>query len=357
VTNAEFFFEKGHMILVKGGKINMQENLSDIYYNNDNDCLCKTIKVCTRPGATGPTGPTGPQGATGPTGMVGATGPMGPQGLTGPTGPTGLPGATGPQGVTGPTGPQGATGPTGPQGVTGPTGITGPTGPTGLTGATGPTGPTGLAGVTGPTGPQGITGPTGPQGITGPTGPQGETGPTGPIGLSVVGPTGPTGPQGEVGPTGPTGPEGPSFNAAAMVHEETNLAVPSHNVVRYNLMNLSNGITYDKNTGEFTVPSDGQYAAHWWINAKNKNDKAMYEDCSPVALGVELHQFWPNDQLIAHSSTHNKLNCCETGTLSGNAVFNATAGSTFRFVNSSPVDIELVPNDLYSASVSIYKVN
>jgi len=142
-----------------------------------------------------------------------------------------------------------------------------------------------------------------------------------------------------------------------MVHEETNLAVPSHNVVRYNLMNLSNGITYDKNTGEFTVPSDGQYAAHWWINAKNKNDKAMYEDCSPVALGVELHQFWPNDQLIAHSSTHNKLNCCETGTLSGNAVFNATAGSTFRFVNSSPVDIELVPNDLYSASVSIYKVN
>ncbi len=142
-----------------------------------------------------------------------------------------------------------------------------------------------------------------------------------------------------------------------MVHEETNLAVPSHGVLKYNLINHSDGITYDKNTGEFTIPCDGVYAINWWVNARNRDNKALYENSEPVALGIELHQFWPNDLLIAHSSTHNRLNCCETGTISGNAIFNAQAGSTFRFVNSSPVDFELVPNDKYSAAVSINRIN
>lgn len=274
----------------------MQEeyNINGVYINDDKECLCNLIKHCVKPGPTGPTGPTGPEGVTGPTGPEGATGPTGPQGITGPTG------STGPQGLTGPTGP------TGPQGITG------------------PTGPQGIQGLIGPTGPEGATGPTGPQGIT--------------------------------GATGPTGPTGPSFNAAAMIHDETNLAVASNDVVKYNNTNLSNGITYDPNTGELTIPSDGQYQIHWWINARNKN-RMLCDICEPVALGVELYQFWPSNALIAHSSTHNKLNYCETGTLSGNAIFNATAGSTYRFINSSPVDIELVPNDRYSASVTISRIN
>ena len=73
-------------------------------------------------------------------------------------------------------------------------------------------------------------------------------------------------------------------------------------------------------------------------------------------LGVELHQFWPEDILIAHSSTHNKLTCCDTGTINGNAIFEALPGASYRFINTSEVDFKLVPNDLYSASVSITRI-
>ena len=55
-------------------------------------------------------------------------------------------------------------GPRGPRGFRGFPGDTGPIGPTGLNGATGITGPTGPTGLTGATG---ITGPTGPTGATG----------------------------------------------------------------------------------------------------------------------------------------------------------------------------------------------
>lgn len=145
-----------------------------------------------------------------------------------------------------------------------------------------------------------------------------------------------------------------------MVHEETNLMVPSNDVLKFNLTNLSNGITYNPATGEFQLPQDGQYLVHWWINARNRRGFMVYDEsdeCNPVALGVELHKYWPNDELIAHSSTHNRLNCCETGTLTGNAIFNGQAGATYRFINSSPVDFEMVPNDLYAASVTITRIN
>ena len=266
----------------------------------DDDCLCRVIDCLSKKCVTCPTGPTGPQGVTGPTG---------PQGVTGPTGP---------QGATGPTGPQGATGPTGPQGVTG------------------------------PTGPQGATGPTGPQGVTGPTGPQGATGPTGPQGV-----TGPTGPQGATGPTGPAGP-GTELDSYAMAHDETDSTVGVQQPFLFQTTNISNKITYNPNTGDFSIPDAGIYIIHWWINVRNSNKKET--DCEPKALGAELHQFWPNDVLIAHSSTHNKLTCCDTGTINGNAIFEALPGASYRLINTSEVDIKLVPNDLYSASVSITRI-
>ena len=266
----------------------------------DDDCLCRVIDCLSKKCVTCPTGPTGPQGVTGPTGPQGVTGPTGPQGATGPTGP---------QGVTGPTGPQGATGPTGPQGVTG------------------------------PTGPQGATGPTGPQGVTGPTGPQGATGPTGP--------------QGATGPTGPAGP-GTELDSYAMAHDETDSTVGVQQPFLFQTTNISNKITYNPNTGDFSIPDAGIYIIHWWINVRNSNKKET--DCEPKALGAELHQFWPNDVLIAHSSTHNKLTCCDTGTINGNAIFEALPGASYRLINTSEVDIKLVPNDLYSASVSITRI-
>ena len=320
----------------------------DTENNCKNDSLCEVVDCLVDRCKTGPTGPTGPRG---PIGYTGPTGPMGPQGYGGPTGPTGPcctgpTGPTGATGITGPTGPTGATGITGPTGPTGATGITGPTGPTGATGITGPTGPTGATGITGPTGPTGATGITGP---TGPTGATGITGPTGPTGATgITGPTGPT------GATGPTGPAGGNFNSFAMVHDESNSAVPMTESVKFNVPNLLNEITYDATTGEFSIPTAGEYMVHWWINVRNK-DKSGY--CGPRPLGIEFHQVVPFDVKIAHSSTHNEVYPCATGTISGNAIFSAPANSKFKFFNTSGVDIELVANDLYSASVSMNRIN
>ena len=161
--------------------------------------------------------------------------------------------------------------------------------------------------------------------------------------------------EGPTGPTGPTGPAGPSFNAAAMVHDESNLLVASNNPLKLGITNISNGITYDKETGEFTIPEDGQYLIHWWVNVKNKKNSEF--TCEKNTLGIELHQCYPEDILIAHSSTHNKLNFCETGTISGNAIFNGLANHKYRFINTSDVDFELVPNDKYSGSFTITKIN
>ena len=205
------------------------------------------------------------------------------------------------------------------------------------------TGPTGCTGCTGPKGP---TGPTGATGATGATGMQGPTGPTG-----ATGATGATGMQ---GPTGATGPSGGSFNAAAMVHDETNAVVPVNEAIKPTITNLSNGITYDPTTGEFTVPQTGQYLINWWFNARSKNTNT---ECEPVALGIELHQTYPGFNLIAHSSTHNRLSCCDTGTISGNALFAANANDKFRFVNTSNTDFQLIPNDRYSASFSVTRIN
>ena len=239
-------------------------------------------------------------------------------------------------------------GPTGPRGPIGPTGpcCPGPTGPKGPTGATGPQGPTGPTGPTGPQGYMGATGPTGPQGPTGPTGATGLQGPTGP--------TGATGLQGPTGPTGATGPAGSNFNSFAMVHDESNSGIPITEAVKFNVPNLLNEITYDPTTGEFTVPTAGEYMIHWWINVRNKDKSGT---CGPRVLGIEFHQVVPFDVLIAHSSTHNAVYPCATGTISGNAIFSAPANSKFKFFNTSGVDIELVANDLYSASVSMNRIN
>ena len=238
---------------------------------------------------------------------------------------------------------------TGPTGPTGRTGDRGPTGPTGATGMTGPTGPTGATGATGPTGPTGATGATGPTGPTGATGMQGPTGPTGSTGMQ-----GPTGPTGATGATGATGPSGGSFNAAAMVHDENNAVVPINEAIKPSIINLTNGITYDPTSGEFMVPQTGQYLINWWFNVRSKNTNT---ECEPIALGIELHQTTPGFNLIAHSSTHNRLSCCDTGTISGNALFAANANDKFRFVNTSNTDFQLVPNDRYSASFSITRIN
>ena len=220
------------------------------------------------------------------------------------------------------------------KGVTGPTGPTGPTGATGRQGVTGPTGATGSQGITGP------TGATGTQGVTGPTG--------------ATGPQGITGPTGATGATGPAGEDATTFNSYAMIHDETNSTVSHNQPILFQTTNISNKISYNPATGDFTIPEEGIYIIHWWINVRHTD--ADHSTCEPRTLGVELHQFWPSDVLIAHSSTHNKLTCCDTGTISGNAIFAALPGASYRLINTSGIDISLVPNDLYSAAVSITRI-
>ncbi|MCI6107533.1 MAG: complement C1q domain-containing protein [Tenericutes bacterium] len=138
-----------------------------------------------------------------------------------------------------------------------------------------------------------------------------------------------------------------------MVHDETDSTVPNQQPVLFQTANISNKISYNPATGDFSIPEKGIYIIHWWINVRH-TDKNV--SCEPRALGIELHQFWPDDVLIAHSSTHNKLTSCDTGTINGNAIFEALPGASYRFINTSGLDISLVPNDLYSATVSITRI-
>ena len=208
----------------------------------------------------------------------------------------------------------------------------------GPTGPTGPTGPAGDCGCTGPTGPQGKTGDTGATGVSGPTGPMGPTGATGPM-----------------GPTGATGDSGPSFNSFALVYDESDTVIPKKFPVTFNSTNLASTISYNPGTGDFYIPDYGTYIIHWWINVKNHNKDI--NNCEDKALSIEFHRYWPSDELIAHSSTHNRVNCCDSGTINGNAIFTAEPGTSYRFINSSEVDLQLIPNDLYSACVSITRIN
>lgn len=177
-----------------------------------------------------------------------------------------------------------------------------------------------------------------------------ETGPTGPTGPK--GPTGATGPTGPQGATGATGPTGTSFQSYAMVHDLSNSTVPKQNPILFQNTNLSNKISYSPITGDFSILEKGIYIIHWWVNVRNKG-----KDCEDKALSIEFRKFWPNVELIAHSSTHNKVSCCQTGTINGNAIFEATTGGSYRLVNASDVDFDLVPNDLYSGCVSITRIN
>ena len=249
-----------------------------------------------------------------------------------------------------------AVGPTGPIGSTGPTGATGPMGPMGFPGTPGPTGPTGPTGPSsGSTGP---TGPTGPTGATGPTGPTGATGLTGAIGsMGPTGATGPTGPTGAIGPTGPTGPTGPASTlttASLMAHDESTNTVGVGAPLLFTTTNLASNIVYNPANGVFTVTQPGQYLIHWWINVKNCSNYSS-DSVTTAPIIITLNQVTPSALMISSSSSHNSLAQNATATVSGNAVFNATAGSTFRLINSSSISFQLVKNGMYSGSISIIR--
>lgn len=91
---------------------------------------------------------------------------------------------------------------------------------------------------------------------------------------------------------------------------------------------------------------------HWWLNVQNP-DTSVSASASPII--VTLNQITPAALLISSSATHNSLSDRATGQVNGNAVFTATAGSTFRLINASTISMQLVKNGQYSSSVSVIR--
>lgn len=202
-----------------------------------------------------------------------------------------------------------------------------------------------LIGPTGPTGPRGLTGTTG---LMGPQGLAGATGPTGPQGLAGI--TGPTGPQGLAGVTGPTGPAGPIISAALMIHDESANAIEAGSPILFGEINYAKDITYDPDTGVFTIIHPGQYLVQWWLNLRNP-DMALAYPAFPFV--ITLNQLTPTAKVISYSTTYGAFIGGAISQINGNAVFEATAGSTFSFINSSEHVLNLIHVSQYSGCVSV----
>ena len=108
---------------------------------------------------------------------------------------------------------------------------------------------------------RGPTGPTGPQGDAGSTGPQGDIGPTGP-----QGDIGPTGPQGDIGPTGPQGPT-QIFGIQAVMSNRPGEELNDNEAIIFDktISQVGTAISYNEETGEFTLSQNGNYLVDWWI--------------------------------------------------------------------------------------------
>lgn len=174
-----------------------------------------------------------------------------------------------------------------------------------------------------------------------------------------VGPTGPTGPQGiqglvgATGPTGPAGPVTPTIGAALMMHGEQTISIDVGSPLLFNVKDLENDITYDPNTGIFTVAHPGQYMIVWWLNIRNPDITLTYP---PFTIVVTLNQITPAPKIISYSASYSVLVGNAVKQISGNAIFEATAGSTFSFNNASAHVIEIIPSEIYSGCVSVMKV-
>ena len=222
-----------------------------------------------------------------------------------------------------------------PMGPTGPRGLTGPTGATGLQGIQGATGPTGATGL------QGIQGVTGPTGATGLQGIQGVTGPTGATGLQGI--------QGVTGPTGPTGATGSttSFNTYAMASTGADQTYIASAPILFSTPTSINNITY--NSGTFTLPA-GVYLVTWSGVIKNENTTA-------VTLVLGLYRTSGTAAYIAYSQCANTVTNNNSGHIAGNAIFTATAGSTYQLRNATGTNISTVTGTAPAITLSITRIN
>ena len=188
----------------------------------------------------------------------------------------------------------------------------------------------GPTGATGPTGPQGI------QGIAGAIGPTGSTGATGPQGI-----------QGIAGPTGPTGSTA-GFNTYAMAVDSTAITVPDSSPILFNTTNPISNITY--NAGTFTFTNAGQYLINWSASIRN-------EGMGSDILSIGLYQVTPTASYVAYSNTGNTISNNASTTISGTALVNATAGSTFQLRNASGQTISTITDGTSAVTMTITRIN
>ena len=209
----------------------------------------------------------------------------------------------------------------------GPAGVAGSTGPTGTAGAAGPAGAEGSTGPTGAVGAQGTAGAAGP---AGPAGAEGSTGPTGAVG--ATGPAGAAGPAGLEGSTGPTGPApainiiaysayssvvasgyGPTQNLiASQINGSTRYLLPFHNTV----VNTNNVFIVSADKTIITLPTSGTYRVDFTgatTNSQNTGIDVILCLSSTLSSGA-INLMRP----FGGGGTNSNI--------SGNAVFNATAG-------------------------------
>ena len=82
------------------------------------------------------------------------------------------------------------------------------------------------------------------------------------------GPTGATGPTGAKGNTGDTGAAGPSFGQYASFFSTDALSIPNNQNFLFDTQKALSGITYDSNTGVFTINQAGVYKISAYVYAE-----------------------------------------------------------------------------------------
>ncbi len=168
--------------------------------------------------------------------------------------------------------------------------------------------------------------------------------------MGMTGPTGPAGPaSGSTGPTGPTGPSGSTsgFNTYMMATNNTKQTYSSASPFSFNNTTLANNITYSN--GTFTINNAGQYLFSWASVIKNERPTDI--------LSIGLYNLSPNNSYINYSNTGNTISNNQATFLSGVAIVNATAGSTYQLRNASSNSILIVPNNQMSSTLTIIRIN
>lgn len=148
---------------------------------------------------------------------------------------------------------------------------------------------------------------------------------------------------------GPRGPAGPSFNTYLMAYNNANATVGDNDSIPFNTTSLNSNITITP-AGIITIPTAGQYLINWWINAKNNSNAA-------AILSADFNSLTPVGNTLASSNTAFQIGASNDGIITGTAIINAAANSTYNLVNSSGIVIGLAAVKGFANTITITRIN